>query len=154
MVCLGNICRSPTAHGVLQTMIEQKGLSHVIEVDSAGTSAWHIGAPPDPRSQRAAAQRGYDLSNQRARQVEVADFHRFDYIFAMDRMNLRELEQICPVDFQGHLGLFMRFYGDSRISEVPDPYTGGDAGFVMVLNMVEQASSNFLQHLINVRPVT
>lgn len=143
MVCLGNICRSPTAQGVFESKVAEAGLAHVIEVDSAGTSNWHVGEPPDRRSQQAALQRGYDLSAQRGRQVQRSDFEAFDYILAMDEANLRDLEDIKPANFDGHLGLFLDFMGEKG-AEVPDPYHGGQAGFNHVLDLVENASEGLL----------
>lgn len=154
MVCLGNICRSPTAQGVLEHLVATRGLQHAINVDSAGTSAWHINEPPDKRSQHAAMLRGYDLSNQRGRQVNADDFYQFDYILAMDKLNLIELQRLRPKDFAGHLGLFLDFYGDPRLQEVPDPYHGGHSGFDRVLDLIEIASRNFLEHLLKTRNLT
>ena len=147
MVCLGNICRSPTAHGVLEKYINDKGLSHYIKVDSAGTGDWHIGEPPDPRSQEAAARRGYDLSAQRARQVATDDFDRFHYILAMDDNNLRDLTRQCPTEFHNNLQLFLEF-GNSDYDSVPDPYYSGSQGFELVLDLVEEASQNLLSHIV------
>lgn len=146
-VCLGNICRSPTAHGVFAGLVEEAGLASEVAVDSAGTGAWHIGEPPDGRAMLAARERGYDLSSQRARQVEVSDFERFDYILAMDRSNLMHLEALAPEEFSGYLGLFLDFHPDSSEREVPDPYYGGDDGFNRVLDMVEAASRGLLQSM-------
>jgi low molecular weight protein-tyrosine phosphatase len=152
-VCLGNICRSPTAHGVFETLRDQRALSHSIEVDSCGTGAWHVGEPPDRRATAEARKRGYDLSHLRARQVEAADFDRFHYILAMDRQNLADLQSMCPVDYAGHLGLFLPFAGapaavaDEIPDEVPDPYYGGDEGFARVLDMVERASEGLLREI-------
>lgn len=148
MVCLGNICRSPTAQGVFEAMVKARGLSAEVHVDSAGTSAWHIGEQPDPRSQRAAMARGYDLSDQRARQVDEQDFEHFDYILAMDRQNLHHLEIMKPVGFGGHLGLFLAFGDADSEVEVPDPYHGGEAGFEHVIDLIEAASSGLLSHII------
>lgn len=146
-VCLGNICRSPTAHGVFAYLVRQQKLEQLISIDSAGTGEWHIGKTPDKRSSAAALQRGYDLSVLRARQVNAADFQRFDYILAMDRQNLRDLQQVQPVNFAGELALFLS-YGDSGELEVPDPYYGNGEGFERVLDLVENASQHFLQTLI------
>ena len=152
-VCLGNICRSPTAHGVFETLRDQRGLSHSIEVDSCGTGAWHVGESPDRRATAEARKRGYDLSHLRARQVEVADFDHFDYILAMDRLNMADLQSMCPADYAGHLGLFLPFAGalasaaDKMPDEVPDPYYGGDDGFARVLDMVERASEGLLREI-------
>ncbi len=146
-VCLGNICRSPTAHGVFARQVEAAGLAGKVHVDSAGTGAWHVGEPPDERATAAALQRGYDLSPQRARQVTLADFHEFDYILAMDRSNLMHLEDLEPAGYSGHLGLFLEFHPNSPIHEVPDPYYGGDQGFGEVLDLVEAAGEGLLRAL-------
>jgi protein-tyrosine phosphatase len=146
-VCLGNICRSPTAHGVFEGFIERRGLSGEILVDSCGTGEWHVGSPPDRRAMAAAARRGYDLGHLRARQVQPADFDTFDYILAMDRDNLADLQAMCPAGFTGHLGLFLSFAGDGAPRDVPDPYYGGDAGFDLVLDLIESASAGLLQAL-------
>ncbi|WP_232846428.1 low molecular weight protein-tyrosine-phosphatase [Amphritea pacifica] len=145
-VCLGNICRSPTAHGVFRALVEQRGLAHLIEIDSAGTAAYHIGNPPDHRSAAAALQRGYDLSDLRARQAIAADFDHYDYVLAMDRENLSELRAICPASFKGHLGLFLDL-AELDPREVPDPYYGGPSGFDHVLDLVEAASEALLDRI-------
>ena len=137
-VCLGNICRSPTAEGVLRHKLQQAGLAGRVTVDSAGTGAWHVGKAPDPRTRAAAEQRGYLLHELRARQVEAEDFRRFDLILAMDRDNLRELQRLRPVGGGAELDLFLRRGGLAE-HEVPDPYYGGEAGFERVLDMVELA---------------
>ncbi len=142
-VCLGNICRSPTAHGVFQHLIERHRLQHIIHIDSAGTGDWHIGHAPDQRSSAAALTRGYDLSALRARQVSVPDFERFDYILAMDSQNLRDLQRMRPAHFRGELDLFLN-YGTSALREVPDPYYGGEDGFHRVLDLVEEAAQGLL----------
>lgn len=149
-VCLGNICRSPTAHGVFETLVENRGLAASIEVDSCGTGGWHVGEPPDRRATAEAKQRGYALAHLRARQVAAADFERFDYILAMDNSNLAHLEGMCPAGFEGHLGLFLPFAGDPHTAEVPDPYYGGDEGFTRVLEMIERASEGLLQEIVGV----
>jgi len=145
-VCLGNICRSPTAHGVFQSIVGQKNLSDQFIIDSAGTAAWHIGKSPDSRSQDAAAQRGYDLSKLQARQISQRDFEQFDYILAMDKANLHHLQQDCPSKYQYKLALFLD-YSDAGEDEVPDPYYGGAAGFDHVLDLVESASEGLLNTL-------
>lgn len=147
MVCLGNICRSPTAEGIFQDRVQKSGLSDVIEVDSAGTSDWHLGKAPDVRSQRAALKRGYDLSDLAGRQVTVQDFDQFDYILAMDDSNLNDLRKLSPPNFKGHLGLFLDFCKTNKCREVPDPYHGGSEGFVEVLDLVEDASDGLLAHI-------
>ncbi len=146
-VCLGNICRSPTAHGVFASMVEERGLSSVIEVDSCGTGGWHVGSPPDRRAVAEAAARGYDLSPLRARQFHPVDFQRFDFILAMDHSNLADLQALRPRQFAGHLGLFLDFAPRRKEREVPDPYYGGDDGFAHVLDLVEEASLGLLQEI-------
>jgi protein-tyrosine phosphatase len=141
MVCLGNICRSPTAEAVLRAKLEAAGLGARIVVDSAGTGSWHIGSPPDPRSQRHAAKRGYDLSPLRGRQVAASDFHRFDLILAMDEDNLADLQRLAP---EGHLRAEIRLFANV---EVPDPYAGGPSGFEHVLDLVESASDAWVKNL-------
>ncbi len=145
-VCLGNICRSPTAHGVFQQLVERHQLQQVINVDSAGTGDWHIGRAPDRCATAVALQRGYDLNELRARQVSSADFSSFDYILAMDAQNLRDLQAMCPAHFSGELDLFLH-YGSGHLSEVPDPYYGGDEGFAQVLDLVEEAALGLLRSI-------
>ena len=145
-VCLGNICRSPTAHGVFETLVAQQGLAGVIDVDSAGTAAYHVGNPPDARSVSAAAERGYQLDHLRARQAIPEDFSEFTHILAMDEENLDNLKAIAPPDYTGHLGLFLDF-AQCVEREVPDPYYGGDVGFRHVLDLVENASFGLLLKL-------
>ncbi len=147
-VCLGNICRSPTAHGVMLQRVAQQSLADRIEVDSCGTGGWHAGEPPDVRATEEAHRRGYDLSPLRARQIEPADFCRFDYILAMDKSNLCDLQAQCPVGFQGHLGLFLAYAPQASADEVPDPYYGAGDGFAHVLNLVEQACDGLLEELL------
>ena len=140
-VCLGNICRSPSAHGIFRDLVRQKSLTQYIEIDSAGTGDWHIGHAPDKRAIEHAKQRGFDISDLRARQVSTADFFEYDYIIAMDGQNLSDLQAMCPPDYQGYLGLFLPLAGDADMpEEVPDPYYGGAEGFELVLDMVEKAS--------------
>lgn len=144
-VCLGNICRSPTAHGVFRQMIENAGLADQVSVDSAGTAAWHIGKSPDQRSARHAALRGYDLSPLRARQAVADDFYQFDYVLAMDKENLLNLQQICPAGAPVEPRLLLADFAQSfNQLEVPDPYYGGDAGFEQVLDLVEDACQGLL----------
>lgn len=142
-VCLGNICRSPTAEGVFRHKLRAAGLEDRVQVDSAGTGDWHVGKAPDRRTRQAALRRGYDLSAQRARQVEVADFQRFDLILAMDKSNLRNLEALRPGDARADLDLYLRRF-DLALEEVPDPYYGGEDGFEQVLDLIEQASDALL----------
>ena len=146
-VCLGNICRSPTAHGVFQALVDNSSLESCIGVDSCGTGDWHVGAPADQRATAEAARRGYDLSTLRARQVCADDFTQFDYILAMDHMNLQELKSMCPADYRGHLGLFLTFASGVDLEEVPDPYYGGADGFSHVLDLVEAAGEGLLQEI-------
>ncbi len=146
-VCMGNICRSPTAHGVFESMVEKAGLSQQIHVDSAGTHAYHVGNAPDPRSQQTALARGFDLSSQRARKAEREDFQRFDYILAMDRDNYRDLQRLCPHGMEEKLSLFMDFAPELGVEEVPDPYYGGSRGFENVFDMVELAAQGLLEDI-------
>ena len=146
-VCMGNICRSPTAEGVFKRFVEQAGLSERIASDSAGTHGYHVGEPPDERAQRFAQKRGYDLSALRARQVARGDFEAFDYVLAMDEMNLRLLERLCPPPHAHKLRLFLAFANDPALREVPDPYYGGAQGFEHVLDLVERAARGLLAHL-------
>lgn len=140
-VCMGNICRSPTAEAVLRHKLAAAGIGDRVEVDSAGTGGWHVGDPPDPRSQRHASRRGYDLSALRARRVSEADFERFDLILAMDEDNLADLERLRP-DRGGRAEL--RLFADVA---VPDPYAGGVQGFERVLDLVEAASDALTREL-------
>lgn len=146
MVCLGNICRSPSAQGVLEALVSQAGLSACIEVDSAGTGDYHLGSEPDGRAIAAAAKRGYDLTAQRARQVQDGDFQAFDYILAMDRTNLKELRARCPSAHLPKLHLLLDF-ADTSHEAVPDPYYSGGDGFELVLDLVEEACAGLLAHL-------
>ncbi len=146
-VCLGNICRSPTAEGVLRVIAAREAPELSIEVDSAGTAAYHVGEPPDPRTRAAAARRGYDLHSLRARVVEPADFTHFDLILAMDQENLRVLQRRAPDAAHERLRLFMEFAPHADTPEVPDPYYGGPNGFEEVLDLVEAAARGLLAHL-------
>jgi protein-tyrosine phosphatase len=146
-VCLGNICRSPTAHGVFETLVASRNLEHAINVDSCGTGDWHIGHAPDRRAAAEARRRGYELDHLRARQVVPGDFDRFDYILAMDRVNLADLQVMEPPGYQGYLGLFLSFAPQSGVAEVPDPYYGAEDGFSQVLELVETASEGLLEEI-------
>ncbi len=148
-VCMANYCRSPTAEGVFRARAHRAGLADRLQIDSAGTHDYRIGDEPDPRSSAFAAQRGYDLSALRARQVCEEDFAAFDHIFAMDKQNLASLNHACPPEHRHKLGLFMQFAKRSDSDIVPDPYQGGDDGFDMVLDYIEDASDGLLQHLSN-----
>jgi protein-tyrosine phosphatase len=146
-VCMGNICRSPTAEAVFRRYVEAEGLADVILIDSAGTHDYHIGEAPDARTRRAAERRGYDMSQLLGRQVESGDFARFDYVLAMDEANLSNLQALRPRDAKSHLGLFLEFAEHHREREVPDPYFGGADGFELVLDMVEDAAQGLLKHI-------
>ena len=147
-VCMGNICRSPTAEGVFRYVVKQRGLSDQIEIDSAGTHAYHIGEGPDSRSQSTALSRGVNLSAQRARKVEGSDFNRFDYVIAMDRSNLENLKNVQQKGQPAKLHLFMEFADTWDNQEVPDPYYGGANGFDQVFDMVQSASEGLLEHIV------
>lgn len=146
-VCLGNICRSPTADGIFRELVSKAGLDQKIIVDSAGTGGWHIGKSPDSRTVAAARKRGYDLSVLRARQVQSCDFDEFDYVLAMDKTNLADLQRLKPAHYVGHLGLFLDFGAASEYREVPDPYYGDADGFELVLDLVEAAADGLLTHI-------
>ena len=145
-VCMGNICRSPTAEGVFRRVVEEAELAHLIEVDSAGTHAYHVGEPPDRRAREAAGRRGYSLEELRARKVQGVDFERFDYVLAMDRLNLHMLADQAGDDYRDRVQLFLEF-GNAAEQEVPDPYYGGAAGFELVLDLVEEASRGLLESI-------
>ena len=146
-VCMGNICRSPTAEGVFRHQVAQAGLSNQFLIDSAGTHAYHIDEAPDVRSQSAASQRGFDLSQQMSRQVNMDDFAKFDYIISMDKYNDEILKNNCPSEHRAKLHLFMDFAENNTVEEVPDPWSGGHKGFDIVLNLVEEASTGLLKKL-------
>ena len=146
-VCMGNICRSPTAQGVFRHLVEQEGLSHLIETDSAGTIDYHAGKAPDRRARETALRRGLDLSDLRARQAKAADFDAFDYVIAMDLDNYSDLLGLCPEGRAEKLHLFMDFAPQLQVREVPDPYYGGPAGFERVFDMVEEASRGLLERI-------
>ena len=146
-VCLGNICRSPTAEAVVRALAARELPEVGLEVDSAGIAAYHVGEPPDPRMQAAAARRGYELKALRARVVEPRDFERFDLILAMDRENLEVLHRRAPEQARERVRLFLEFSPDSEPREVPDPYYGGANGFEEVLDLVEAAARGLLGYL-------
>lgn len=146
-VCLGNICRSPTAEAVFRSTVEREGLLEAIRIDSAGTSGWHIGSPPDKRAIAAGKQRGYDLGGLRGREVTREDFSKFHYILAMDEQNLSDLRKICPPNFSGKLSLFLDYAHNFSESEVPDPYYGGAKGFEHVLDLVEDACKGLIHEI-------
>ncbi len=144
IVCLGNICRSPAGEGVLRAKAAERRVD--LEIDSAGTGAWHAGNPPDPRMREAAARRGYDISAQRARKVEFADFYLFDHLLAMDASNRADLIDMAPPNRECAIALFLDHAG-GEIREPPDPYYGGPEGFEHVLDLIEAGADGFLDHL-------
>jgi protein-tyrosine phosphatase len=146
-VCLGNICRSPTAEAVFREVAAREAPDLVVQVDSAGTAGYHVGSPPDPRTCTAAARRGYDLSPLRARIVEPEDFEQFDLILAMDRENLAALRHRAPKDAHERVRLFLEFAPELATVDVPDPYYGGPNGFEEVLDLVEAAAHGLLNHV-------
>jgi len=151
-VCMGNICRSPTAEGYFQHIVEEAGLGDKIKTDSAGTHAYHIGSPPDKRAQAAAKNRGINLSALRGRKVENSDFTKFDYVLAMDDSNFSDLQAVAARSTNGsadNLFMFLNFAEHFSESEVPDPYYGGDQGFEHVLDLIEDASKGLLQDIKN-----
>lgn len=147
MVCLGNICRSPTAEAVLRHKLVAAGLAGEVVVDSAGTLGWHSGSPPDPRSVAHAKRRGYDLSALRARQVADLDFDRFDFILAMDWDNLAELQERCPPQHLAKLARLVQYARKHEADAVPDPYQGGPSGFENVLDLIEDACDGLVDFL-------
>ncbi len=144
MVCMGNICRSPTAHGVLEKMVADAGLARHVTVDSAGTHSYHVGEPPDERAQQHAAWRGYDLSAQRARHLVAQDFERFDLVLVMDAANESHARALCPPGQHHRLRRLTDYCTTQQVREVPDPYYGGAAGFEQVLDIVEDACRGLL----------
>lgn len=147
-VCLGNICRSPTAEGVFRKLVEESGLQEKVIIDSAGTSAYHIGESPDSRSQAEALRHGYDLSPIRSRQIIADDFDTFDVIIAMDKSNLEHLKLIKSKGYEEKLKLFLYdFAPHLQRFDVPDPYYGGPRGFTEVVELIEQASQGLLDYI-------
>ncbi len=146
-VCMGNICRSPTAEAVFKHYVVQAGLGERIESDSAGTHDYHIGDPPDTRTQQAALDRGYDMSGLRARQVSADDFAEFDYVLAMDESNLHLLKGSCPQEHLNKIMFLTEFSDKPGRRNVPDPYYGGPQGFEQVLDMVEHAAQGLLRRI-------
>ncbi len=145
---MGNICRSPTAHGVLEKKLSALSLSKEVYVDSAGTHNFHPNSPPDPRTQRHALKRGYDLSNLRARAVTETDFKEFDLLLTMDWDNRALLEERCPAQFQHKIRGLTEFLQSSQATSVPDPYYGGDQDFELVLDLIEEACDGLLHSFI------
>lgn len=150
-VCTGNICRSPTADGILRKMVADQGLADVVIVDSAGTHGYHVGESPDSRSQEHARKRGYDLSMLRARQVQTEDFEKFDLILALDDGHLRFLQKLSPAKYPGRVHRFTEFCTRHKNHEVPDPYYGGELGFEQVLDLVEDGCEGIIAHLRKAR---
>ncbi|MDH5191335.1 MAG: low molecular weight phosphotyrosine protein phosphatase [Gammaproteobacteria bacterium] len=146
-VCMGNICRSPTAEGVFAHLVNQSGLAEHIHIDSAGTHAYHVGHPPDSRAQKTAKGRGIDISHLRARRVSDGDFYEFDYVLAMDRDNYHILKGVCPPGEEHRLKLFLEYAPDIPEDEVPDPYYGGPSGFERVMDMIAIASEGLLAEI-------
>ena len=151
-VCMGNICRSPAAEGVFTRMVEDAGLAAKIGIDSAGTHAYHVGEPPDPRAQKSALSRGIDISHLRARRAIAEDFEHYDYVLAMDYSNLEILRGICLPEQEDKLKLFLEYARHSDVKEVPDPYYGGPLGFERVLDLIEDAAEGLLHSMIERHP--
>lgn len=150
-VCLGNICRSPTAEAVFRHLAHREAAGLAVEADSAGTHTYHIGSAPDARTVAAALRRGIDMSGMRARVVEPADFERFDLLLAMDQQNYRHLLRMAPPERRDRVRLFLEFAPDQERREVPDPYYGGATGFEDVLDLVEEAARGLLAALAAAR---
>ena len=146
-VCLGNICRSPTAEAVFRERVIAAGLEAHIRIDSAGTGDWHIGRAPDPRTREAAARRGYQMDTLRARQVSPQDFYEFDVVLPMDNTNLADLQAMQPADVNVTLGRFLDYSTAASVKEVPDPYYGGEDGFDRVLDLIEGGADDLLDAL-------
>ncbi len=146
-VCMGNICRSPTAHAVFRKLVEEEGIADLVEIDSAGTHAYHVGEPPDKRSQQTASKRGIRMHDLRARKVDLGDFYHYDLILAMDEDNLAILEEMKPEDAIAEVKLFLAEYAPEHGRVVPDPYYGGSEGFEQVFDMVEMAASRLLEEV-------
>ncbi|MHB8622933.1 MAG: low molecular weight protein-tyrosine-phosphatase [Sulfuricaulis sp.] len=150
-VCLGNICRSPTAEGVFRKLVRDENLDHLFVIDSAGTHAYHVGEPPDERAQDACARRGIDITRLRGRQAIAEDIEKFDYVLAMDHENYRNLLDICPPGHESRIRLFMEYAANRPEDEVPDPYFGGVSGFDRVLDMIEEAARGLLEDIRRTR---
>lgn len=143
-VCMGNICRSPTAEAVFRYALAQHGLADRVEADSAGTEAYHVGEPPDSRARQAAQKRGYDMSTIQARQITIQDFGRFDFVLAMDRRVFAELRRLCPPECVDRLQPYMTYASRHAEEEVPDPYYAGAQGFEHVLDLIEDATAGLI----------
>jgi len=146
-VCMGNICRSPTAEGVFRHLVESKGLEDLFHIDSSGTIGYHEGEPPDRRAQQEAQRRGMDISGQRSRPLSTRDYQQFDYIIAMDEDNLADIEARMPNDFSGKIAMLMDFGGAHAGEPVPDPYYGGKRGFEHVFDLVEEGCEGLLRYI-------
>ena len=146
-VCMGNICRSPSAEGVFRFIAKRAGWLRKLRIDSAGTHEYHIGEPPDARAIASAQRRGYDITRLRARQFESKDFTRFEWILAMDANNLHRLVEMRPKEFGGHVGLLLDLVPDLGVREVPDPYYGGPDGFERMLDLIEPAGEALLERI-------
>jgi protein-tyrosine phosphatase len=146
-VCMGNICRSPTVEGVFRQAVLRELPDRIIRIDSAGTHAYHVGQPPDPRAQRAAEKRGIDLSALRARRIVETDFSNFDIVVAMDPLNVVVMQEFCPPDMHAKIRLLMEFAPAIEREDVPDPYYGGSNGFEYVLDLAEEASGGLIEHV-------
>ncbi len=146
--CMGNICRSPTAEGIFQALVDKRGLTAQIEIDSAGTHGhYHAGEPPDRRAREKASEKGVEISHYQARRVQAEDFETFDYLLAMDLDNYNGMLEICPEGLQDRLHLFLDFAPEVGTREVPDPYYGGPAGFERVYQMIEVAAEKLLDEI-------
>ena len=158
MVCLGNICRSPTAEVAFRNEVTNRKLEHLFDIDSAGTGTWHIGEKPDSRARAAAANRNMDLETLQARTVTTEDFHHFDYIFAMDTQNLSDLKAMEPANAKSNIELFLTWpnkaNGQDGYQEVPDPFYSGADEFELVLDLVEAASKDILDYIADIHQLT
>ena len=151
-VCMGNICRSPTAHGVMQHKVTERGLTQHIEIDSSGTHAYHVGEKSDSRSRALATSKGIDMEYVRARKISINDYDEFDYILAMDKENLELIEYYAPQNHSANVSLFLSFAnqaGGTDEEVVPDPYYGGDAGFEHVFELVDLGCDALINHILN-----
>ena len=148
-ICMGNICRSPTAHGVFRQLVKNKGYEEKILTDSAGTHAYHVGNAPDNRSIATALKHNIDINDLKARQVHESDFEYFDYLLVMDEHNYSLVNDACPAEYKAKVGYFLDFARQTAIKEVPDPYYGEGDGFERVFNMIEDASEGLLEHIVS-----
>ncbi|HKQ81502.1 MAG TPA: low molecular weight protein-tyrosine-phosphatase [Steroidobacteraceae bacterium] len=147
-ICMGNICRSPTAEAVFRHLLQQRAPDVTVEIDSAGTHDYHVGEAPDRRALAAARRRGIDMSGLRARQIQYSDFERFDLLLAMDQENVAELRRRAPATYQERIRLFMEYAPQAHSRVVPDPYYGGTQGFEEVLDLLEQASMGLIEEVV------